>query len=124
MTERKTQPIGTWVGSSPSEVVEEVAHIIEYSKTYSDLIISHLPNLFRDIDNMILGSDWKTYKKYFKNIRKEYKKIGYFRYRFGRIKFISDMLNSTSIFRTNEYHNKYEEIARKNLKKELRFVWF
>jgi pantetheine-phosphate adenylyltransferase len=74
--------------------------------------------LMRSIDLAILGQNWKVYSKYAENIRKEYSFISDEDYLNGRIKVLEMFLNQDNIFEHASFIH-YEEVARKNLSKEL-----
>lgn len=76
-------------------------------------------NHFTDADLSILGSDWKVYEKYCKNVRKEYKYYLDFMYNKGRIKVLHHFINMPVIFKTNYFYNKFEIPARENLRREI-----
>lgn len=76
-------------------------------------------NYFTDADLSILGSDWKTYERYYKNVRKEYKHYPDFMYHKGRIKVLHHFKDMPAIFKTNYFYNKFEIQAKKNLQQEI-----
>ncbi|PZR25871.1 MAG: hypothetical protein DI535_16320 [Citrobacter freundii] len=75
-------------------------------------------NYFTDADLSILGSDETTYKTYTENIRKEYRIYPSFMYKPGRKKVLQHFLALPGIFKTDHFHNLYEEQARINLNNE------
>lgn len=73
-------------------------------------------NYIYDIDFSILGSDEETFNQYDDNIEKEY---GLFN-KNARIKFLLGLLNPKKyIFRTELFREKYEQQARRNIRKIL-----
>jgi predicted metal-dependent HD superfamily phosphohydrolase len=70
----------------------------------------------------ILGQSWELYEEYFNHVRKEYSVYPDFMYNPGRKKVIHHFLNMKRIFKTDEFFNKYEEAARKNLAQELKIL--
>ena len=77
-------------------------------------------NYFTDADLSILGQDYDTYKKYTRQIRKEYRIYPDFLYRPGRRKVLKHFLEMPAIFKTNYFSEKYEQQARENMLKELK----
>lgn len=75
-----------------------------------------------DADMAILGSSWENYEAYFKAVRKEYAIYPDFIYKPGRKKVLQHFLSSDSIFSTPEFREKYEQIARENIAKELALI--
>ena len=76
-------------------------------------------NWLIDFDLKILAKDWKDYKIYFEQIRKEYRIYPDFLYKPGRAKALKHFLENKFIFQTNEFRNLYEEKARINIEKEI-----
>lgn len=76
-------------------------------------------NLFTDADLSILGSTWQEYEQYYKQVRKEYSIYPDFLYNPGRKKVLQHFLDMENIFKTEFFKNKYENIARDNIYKEL-----
>jgi len=81
-------------------------------------------NILLDLDLIILGKSKDEYRKYIKNIRKEYKVYPDFIFKKGRKKVLIHMLSQKSIFKTNFFKLKYEKEARENLKTELKELSF
>jgi predicted metal-dependent HD superfamily phosphohydrolase len=79
---------------------------------------SSIEKVMRSIDLSILGKNWKLYKKYTENIRKEYSFVGESDYKKGRANVLKLFLEKEKIFESNNFSN-YEQIARQNIKKEL-----
>lgn len=76
-------------------------------------------NLFTDADLSILGKDKKTYKLYKEQIRREfavYKDEDYYP---GRAKALRHFLAMPRIYKTDFFHQKYEDQAHKNIAEEL-----
>ncbi|KAA1247742.1 hypothetical protein [Aquimarina sp. RZ0] len=76
-------------------------------------------NYFTDADLSILGSSWKVYESYFKNVRKEYKYYPDFAYNKGRIKVLKHFIDMPRIFKTDYFYHKFEHQAKNNLQKEI-----
>lgn len=72
-----------------------------------------------DADLAILGKDWKDYENYIHQIRKEYSIYPDFLYNPGRKKVLTHFLEFDEIFKTNHFKEKYEKIARENIKREI-----
>jgi len=72
-----------------------------------------------DADLAILGKDWKDYENYIHQIRKEYSIYPDFLYNPGRKKVLIHFLEFDEIFKTNHFKEKYENIARENIQREI-----
>lgn len=72
-----------------------------------------------DFDLSILGRPWETYQQYAEQIRQEYRLVPTLLYKRGRKKALKNFLASDHIYHTDVYREKYEAIARDNLKREL-----
>lgn len=77
-------------------------------------------NFLVDFDLAILGDTPKTYEEYTKKIRSEYTIYPNFLYKKGRKKVLQHFLAMDRIFKTHEFHSRYEKQARENLRTELR----
>lgn len=75
---------------------------------------------FLDFDLSILGSPWERYYQYTLAIRREYRIYPAWMYRNGRRKALQRFLDRPRLFFTDEYLERYETKARKNIKRELR----
>lgn len=98
--------------------VKKVSKMIELTKNH-EISDDSDTNYFLDIDMAILGSEEHRYKQYRLNVRKEYSIYPSFMYKAGRRKVITSFLNQNHIYHTEYFRNKYEAIARTNLKNEL-----
>lgn len=76
-------------------------------------------SLFTDADLSILGADWDDYRVYTRQIRQEYAIYPDLIYMPGREKVLKHFLAMPEIFKTPEFRARYEENARRNLKREL-----
>lgn len=74
---------------------------------------------FLDIDLSILGSNEKEYKEYAKNIREEYSFVPKDLYAIGRKNILTSFLDKNSIYKSEHFKKKYENIARKNIQLEI-----
>ncbi len=101
------------------DVLDLVCTYILSTTKHRTLLDDKDNKLFLDIDLAILATDPKTYQRYSKAIRKEYKRYPNFLYRIGRKKVLRSFLNRPAIFFTTWFHEKYESIARQNLQWEL-----
>lgn len=76
-------------------------------------------NLFTDADLSVLGSAPEAYEVYVRQIRAEYSIYPDALYRPGRRKVLEHFLAMDRIFKTEWFHQRYEEQARINLRNEL-----
>jgi len=79
-------------------------------------------NWLIDFDLKILAKDWKDYKIYFEQIRKEYRIYPDFLYKPGRAKALKHFLEYEFIFQTDEFRNLYEDCARRNIEEEISYL--
>jgi predicted metal-dependent HD superfamily phosphohydrolase len=79
-------------------------------------------NLFTDADLSILGSDWKHYLEYSKQVRNEYAIYPDFMYNPGRKKALQHFADMEKIFKTAFFSQKFEEQARTNLAAEILLI--
>lgn len=72
-----------------------------------------------DADLSVLGKSFETYMEYTKKIRKEYSIYPDFMYKPGRKKVLQHFLELKSIFKTNEFRDRYESTGRENIRGEI-----
>jgi predicted metal-dependent HD superfamily phosphohydrolase len=76
-------------------------------------------NYLLDADLSILGQDAETYREYTQKIRKEYSLYPDLLYKPGRKKVLRHFLELNSIFKTEDFREKYEKRARENIPFEI-----
>jgi predicted metal-dependent HD superfamily phosphohydrolase len=79
-------------------------------------------NYFTDADLSILGSDWKHYEIYYKNVRMEYKYYPDFMYNKGRSKVLHHFMDMPAIFKSDHFFKKFETRAKENLQQEMNLL--
>lgn len=102
-----------------SDDLLEVSNIISSTKDHLNLSDSKLVNIFLDIDMSILGESEEKYKEYVRTIKKEYCNINQNVFQHGRRQFLTRLLNSERIFKTDIFFISHETQARENIKQEL-----
>lgn len=105
----------------PTFIIDTCFEAIIATKSHN-LSSNHDINLFTDADLSVLGSDWETYTAYYKAVRKEYSIYPDFLYNPGRKKVLLHFLYMENIFKTDFFREKYENIARDNISKELNLL--
>lgn len=75
-----------------------------------------------DADLSILGKDLPVYMEYTRKIRKEYAIYPDLLYKPGRKKVLRHFLELDTIFKTEDFRNKYELKARENMTTELQLM--
>lgn len=75
-----------------------------------------------DADLSILGKDLPVYLEYTRKIRKEYAIYPDLLYKPGRKKVLRHFLELDTIFKTEDFRNKYELKARENMTTELQLM--
>ncbi|UWX62614.1 hypothetical protein N0B40_10040 [Chryseobacterium oranimense] len=79
-------------------------------------------NYLLDADLSILGKEPDVYFDYTRKIRKEYALYPDILYKPGRKKVLKHFLELESIFKTENFRDRYEEQARENLAAELKLL--
>jgi predicted metal-dependent HD superfamily phosphohydrolase len=106
----------------PAEKIEQVKLYIEATQTHAvTAAVTHVGDLqlFLDFDMSVLAADWETYEAYTRQVRKEYRIYPDKLYYPGRKKFLELCLLSPHIFQTRTFIERYEEVARENIRREL-----
>ena len=75
---------------------------------------------FLDADMAILGASTSSYDNDSTNVRKEFSVVPEDIYRNGRIKFLRKTLEMPNIFGTKSFADRFEDTARKNIKREIK----
>lgn len=102
----------------PQDIISRTAHLILATKFHDGQDFDNDASYFIDCDLSILGSHWPVYERYKDQCRKEYKVPGFLYHR-GRKKFLAGMLDKSFIFQTGLFREKYQAIARENMRREL-----
>ncbi|EDW74374.1 uncharacterized protein Dwil_GK21420 [Drosophila willistoni] len=76
-------------------------------------------NMLQDMDLVILAAPLEEYKRYTKLLRLEYTNLDDANYKAMRVKVLETLLMIPSIYATAEYHEKYEDLARSNIRNEI-----
>ena len=105
------------LGFSEERILKCVAQILE-TKGHS-ISKDNDTNFFTDADLSILGLDWDLYSEYAQNVRKEYSNYPTIIYKMGRRKVLKHFLVMERIFKTDHFFEKFEVLARENLRREL-----
>ncbi|MCI0336572.1 MAG: hypothetical protein L0226_03275, partial [Acidobacteria bacterium] len=103
----------------PVETIELVRQMVLATKEHRNHGFSEDINFFLDFDLSILGSEDQVYQSYSEAIRKEYWWVPTILYRQGRRKVLESFLERESIYFTSEMAQKYEQQARRNIKREI-----
>lgn len=94
------------------ELIELTAkHLVEWNNSIGKYMV--------DIDLSILWESWNKYDTYKNAIRREYSCYSDKEYKAGRIQFLEWMIMKRPIFQTKYFYEKYENLARCNMAKEL-----
>lgn len=72
-----------------------------------------------DADLSVLGAEPDAYDRYARAVRKEYRRYPDLLYKPGRRKVLQHFLGMSAIFGTAHFHERLEEAARSNLRREL-----
>ena len=101
----------------PIEIINDCAELILATKHHGYQSDTDM-QLFVDIDLSILAAERASYKSYAYKCRKEYS-LPDFVYRFGRKRFLKELLSREYIFSSDAFRQKKEQIARENIHWEL-----
>ena len=104
--------------SFPKEKIEKCYKYILSTKNHESDNEKDL-NYLLDFDLSILSSQSVDYDTYLKQIRKEYSVFPDIIYKAGRKKVLKYFLKQKKIYKTDDFFNNFEKIARANLNKEL-----
>lgn len=88
--------------------------------TKSHIAYNNDTNIFLDADLAILGQSDEDYKLYTQKIRQEYSFVSDEDYTKGRVGLLKHFLEMERIYKTEYFFDKFENQARKNIKKELK----
>lgn len=101
-----------------SAVIKEVGRLILLTEKHDNEKGDKLGNIILDLDLSVFSLPRSLYRKYTESIRNEYFMYPDFIYNSGRKKVVQSFLKRERIFKTEEF-SKWEQTARKNLKKEV-----
>ena len=96
-----------------SQILATKSHTLEANHTCSDTAY------LLDFDLEVLGRDWESYELYSQQIRKEYSIYPWFMYKRGRKKAMEHFLERPFIYQTNNFRERLEAQARKNIRREI-----
>ena len=75
-----------------------------------------------DMDLSILAADWADYQRYAQAVRQEYVHVASDDYRHGRIAVLEGLLAHDRLYLTQDYHQRLEQIARGNIRREIELL--
>ncbi len=73
-----------------------------------------------DCDLWILGSPPERYREYSRQVREEYAKNSNWQYRWGRLRFLQEMLKGTHVFTNPLFEVAFGDLARTNMQSEVK----
>ena len=107
----------------PQDIVNELESLIyvtSHAMAPNSLHREHCSEaIIADCDLAILSSDPETYRRYDKNIKKEYGTLRDSYYYRGRYQFLKQILNKPNIFWTEYFKDTLEQQARENIKENI-----
>ncbi len=106
------------LGCSP-DLISLVIELIRATKRHQPLHPTNDFYYFLDADLAILGTQHDTYKQYTKDIRKEYNLVPDLLYKQGRAKVLRIFVERQRFYYTNDLHQLFDAMARKNMLDEL-----
>lgn len=107
----------------PTEKIERCKQHILATKHHK-LSTDTDTNFLIDADLLILGQPWDAYKEYMNNIRKEYEVYPDNIYYAGRTHVLKNFLQAKRLFKTDCFHQQFENAAKENIQRELEIVSF
>jgi pantetheine-phosphate adenylyltransferase len=111
-TQQLYVPIGT------RELVSTLIMATKHDSIPSEMTAQYMV----DLDLMILGKSKKEFDMYEAGIRKEYEWVPESEFRAGRAKILRSFLDRPCIYCTARFQKKYEEAARNNLKRSIKWL--
>lgn len=99
--------------------IEKISEQIVATKAHQKSEDNNI-NYLLDADLSILGKDLETYLDYTEKIRKEYSIYPDLLYKPGRKKVLKHFLELESIFKTEDFREKYEVKAKENILSEIK----
>jgi predicted metal-dependent HD superfamily phosphohydrolase len=114
----------------PDKMINETKELILQTKSHADVSSSVTQDmlLFLDMDLSILGVPPDAYRRYYQNVRKEFKSYPDLLFRRGRKSFLESQLKRPHIFHTQLFRERYEAAARTNMLSEVKELsqakWF
>jgi predicted metal-dependent HD superfamily phosphohydrolase len=105
----------------PDKMINETKELILQTRSHADVSPSVTQDmlLFLDMDLSILGVTPDTYRRYYQNVRKEFKSYPDLMFRQGRKSFLNSQLKRPYIFHTRQFRERYEATARVNMLSEM-----
>lgn len=103
----------------PKYFLDDLNEMIVSTKAHTPLLAHHDNKFFLDLDLAILATDAETYSKYVQAIRIEYSIFPKELYNAGRKHVMSNFLEKDNIYFTSFFQERFEEIARKNIREEI-----
>lgn len=114
----------------PDDMISDTQELILLTKSHADVSSSVTQDmlLFLDMDLSILAATQEAYRRYYQNVRKEFKSYPDLLFRQGRKSFLNSQLKRPHIFHTQQFRDRYEPTARVNMLSEIRALaqekWF
>jgi pantetheine-phosphate adenylyltransferase len=102
----------------PNDFIKNVERLI-MATAHKKLATEPDEMIITDLDLLILGQNEKVFDAYDANIRIEYELIPIDQYNAGRTRVLNHFLERPSIYATDFFKEKYETIARENLKRSI-----
>jgi predicted metal-dependent HD superfamily phosphohydrolase len=106
------------LSGADKEVVNEVVSLIRFTK-YADVPKTEMEKLVSDLDLTIFGQETDSFDWYEEGIRKEYGHVPEAEFKTKRAKILQSFLDRPTIYFTEYFRNKYEALARENLKRSV-----
>lgn len=98
--------------------IERIYRLIMATQ-HAGMIEQNDEQLIVDIDLTILGTKAHVYDEFERNVRKEYRFVPFFIYRKKRKQLLASFLAQDSIYHLQYFKEKYENIARNNIKRAI-----
>jgi predicted metal-dependent HD superfamily phosphohydrolase len=105
-------------GGVPHDIADEIARLVLLT-AHSAPAADPVGALVCDVDLSILGRPADAFAEYERRIREEYRQIPESLYLAGRARVLKALLARAPLFRTDHFRRRYEETARRNLRRSL-----
>jgi predicted metal-dependent HD superfamily phosphohydrolase len=105
-------------GGVPENAAEKVARLVRLTDHVAPPE-DPVGELVCDVDLSILGRPAQEFEEYERRIREEYRQVPAPLYRTGRARVLAKLLARDPLFRTVHFRRRYEDMARRNLRRSL-----
>jgi len=107
------------LGGIAADLAEEVARLVRLTRTHRPADDDRAGMVLCDADLAILASEEDRYAAYVRGVRSEYAHVSDADFAAGRSAVLRDLLAKPTLFHTPAARDRWEERARRNVRREL-----